>query len=497
MNDLAHRFAVGTQVPFDIGTADNTPRWREQFAWPLAHGTARDALVKQFHAFLDAVAETKDEFWRRALLATGMALQSELRTNSQAALWVDAEAKTGIALAGGPAILDFLRNGSGKPPETQITLSRAQKAVARDRWLRRVARTASWTPYWKLPRALLAPEVVVISQHNQLLIEAARRDLRRINFRYSDIWLNRIVAGSKRPAPVPPADLVAFVVGKLIAALPIANDALLGRLSDILSRSVEAHLRKVAADLVGLENAKSLPSELWSGSGGFYPSRVIGLEVMRRGGFVKRFDHGGATGFFTAGDEIAFSELAVCNTYHTATEAIARLVDGSEAARSARRINKSVTVEGGSGDRTFSKRKLSPMASKVSRPRVMYAPSTLLGFRQLYPPSLPDPVYLDWQCRLAEALRDLPIDFTCKPHPEGIMRGRPHPLEAIAPTTRKRFDKVMGSADVFVFDYPMTTAFYEAMTSDRVVVYIDLGISPMNPGVEKDIRSRCRVIAAR
>ena len=51
-------------------------------------------------------------------------------------------------------------------------------------------------------------------------------------------------------------------------------------------------LHNVSSQMRALRKSRSLPQEIWTGTGGYWPSRIIGLEIMRRGGIVRRFDHG-------------------------------------------------------------------------------------------------------------------------------------------------------------------------------------------------------------
>jgi hypothetical protein len=118
----------------------------------------------------------------------------------------------------------------------------------------------------------------------------------------------------------------------------------------------------------------------------------------------------------------------------------------------------------------------------------------MLGFRQLVPALPPDPVHLDWQMRVAEFLHALPVDFVCQAHPEGLFGGRPHPLEAIVPTRRGNFQAQLREADVFVFDYPTTTALWEACCTDARIVYLDMGAGRMTPEVARHFARRATVV---
>jgi hypothetical protein len=126
--------------------------------------------------------------------------------------------------------------------------------------------------------------------------------------------------------------------------------------------------------------------------------------------------------------------------------------------------------------------------------RVVYAPTLFLGFRQLVPALPPDAIHLDWQMRVAEFLRGLPVEFVCQAHPEGLLHNRPHPLEAVATTLRGNFGAQLQEADVFVFDYPTTTALWEATCTDARIVYLDMGAGKMTPDVARLFERRATIV---
>ena len=108
--------------------------------------------------------------------------------------------------------------------------------------------------------------------------------------------------------------------------------------------------------------------------------------------------------------------------------------------------------------------------------------------------SLSDPVYLDWQLRLAETLSEMPLDLLCKPHPEGVFSGLRHPLADIAPCTSAPFESTMAEADVFVFDRCSSTTFWRALCTNRPVVLIPIGPPKFHPQAEEILKRRCSVI---
>ncbi len=265
------------------------------------------------------------------------------------------------------------------------------------------------------------------------------------------------------------------------------------RASSLVKQTAQAHLDKALVDMAALRNV-SLPVDIWSGSGGLYAPRAVGLEVLRRGGRVTRFDHGTPREFVVTPEVTALLELCVSSEFVLATAeaaAVCRIqidVGLLDAARP-------VAISGGNGDPVFAAVPLRRPAKEAGeRLRVVYCPTQLLGFRQLLPAQPPDTIYLDWQMRVAEALRELDVDLVCQAHPEGLLKDRPHPLADVATTLRGNFDAQLGSADVFVFDTPTTTALWQAACTNARIVYLDIGSGAMTPSISAVFAKRARVI---
>ena len=125
----------------------------------------------------------------------------------------------------------------------------------------------------------------------------------------------------------------------------------------------------------------------------------------------------------------------------------------------------------------------------------MYVSTAFYHLRQVNPPVLPAPVYLDWQMRFVAMLIRLPIDLVCKPHPEGD-RGGTQPLAAVAKVVEDRFETAIDDVDLLVFDYPATTTLSVALSTDRPIVLIDHGTMRFNDPAAVMIAKRCRIVPA-
>jgi len=88
------------------------------------------------------------------------------------------------------------------------------------------------------------------------------------------------------------------------------------------------------------------------------------------------------------------------------------------------------------------------------------------------------------------------MDLSCRPHPEGILKGQRHPLAHIAPVSPQSFEKHIEATDVFVFEYIQSTAFYEALCTDRRIVLIDMGLPIMIGDAREMLERRCQIVRA-
>ena len=483
---LARRTDAARPVPFDLASAQTMAGWRKTLAWPLGLAPLQTALLGRQRALLAIIGAWPDDTARRiALLAAGRSLSS-VSALIEAALLVQAEDTTDLRLAGGPPELEWLRGIGMTPPTTpqrQGQPDGARNAMV----LRRVARTASWTSWWRLPATLLAPEAIAVT-HNAMLREVAAQGPERVAFRHGDA----LFRSAHAPTRSAPENLLAAVTQALCDE-PALTDAMRLRLRALAQPKIAQYLNQAATDLAAMAGLRRLPKALWSGSGGNYIARAIGLEVMRRGGRVLRFDHGGSTGMIATPDPLTLRETSVSTEFVVASDAVAALCRAQDAAQPLPGLRQA-EIRAGTGEPHLRSAVTLPARTSGARPKVVYATGALYGFRQLIPPVLRDPVYLDWQLRVAETLNGLPITLLLKPHPEGVFRGKRHPLADVGPSTTVRFETVMADHDVFVFDFALSTAFWTAVCSDRPIVFLDLGLAPFDPTIRAALERRCRIV---
>jgi hypothetical protein len=488
MLDSAKRSGAAVrEVPADIATALRFSDWRKRVWWPLGLAESNKLATAQVRRALTWAGNLDEALERDSALLALPDILAYGRAIVLAALAASRAANAHARLLGSDLALDFLQTGLEPLPDHSRPIMPRERVTLT--FARRVARVRSWSGAARTLVALLNPPVVAIS-HNTLLRKTAAQAPQAIGFCHAD----RMLASARRRHQVPlsgvhdASDLAYTILGNAVPSEPFRSRAVA-----LLEAVAKPHLATAVRDMCSLR-AVRLPEVVWAGSAGLYAPRAVGLEILRRGGQVIRFDHGKPKGFVEAREFDALVEFAACSEFVVATEGAADIT----------RKNSDETllfwmdhppIRGGEGDPTFARiplaRRSRPRSAKL---RVVYASTQLLGFRELLPVQQRDVVYLKWQIEVAEALQAMGVQLICQPHPEGLFKGRPHPLESVATTVRGNFSAQLNAADVFVFDYPSTTALWEAACSDARIVFLDIGAGKMTPVVAKLFHERARVI---
>lgn len=497
MTPAAATLSRARKQPFNLEATALDPDWRVGLSWPLPQSEMRSAVAGPAHRLMDYLPTLPAVDRDIVLLAMPRFLPAT-RYGLEIALCLQAADRADMAFAGEDSTARRLRGDHADTPAFSsgggATVSLPRRAL-----LRRVARTASWTPPHRMPTALLAPKATAIS-HNGLLLNEARRRRGSLRFHQAESF---VLAGRRTGSPsgVPPGALPdAAAIVDVLCREPALETGYASELRRLIAGTVSQAIASAAGDLAGLSRLPKLPEEIWSGTGGQWASRAVGLAVLARGGRAVRFDHGGTTVMARDPQHLALVEAAVSSTYVLPTQTASDQVSGG--AFGDTQNLRECTLAGAEGDRHFrsvprtSVRSYS-VAGSTARPRVVYAPTILRGARQFHNGLLPDPVYLDWQLRVAEHLMDSPVDLLCKPHPEGLLRGQPHPLRRVAPTSDRRFEDEMAEADVFLIDHAESTTFWTALCGDKPVVLLDLGTWQAAPPVDAALAARAHVLTVR
>ena len=476
------------EVPADIAAAQGLADWRERTWWPIGIVEANMLAAEQAGRALRFAGELERHLSRDAVLLALPNILAYGRAILMAAVAVDRADRARVRLISGAPEFAFLRSGEGEIPDRSANI--LPPVPIRLELARRLLRVNSWSGACGTLAAIVSPDALAVS-HNTLLQRAAAKSNERIGFRHAD----RILAaaqGEHTSQKSLDAEEIARSLALILAGNGILQEPYLSRTQRLLRNTAAPHIGKALRDMNSLRSVH-LPARIWSGSGGLYAPRAVGLEVLRRGGEVVRFDHGKPKGFVESREIDAVVEFAVSSNFYVASKPAAEIARRhSDLGLVSWRSN--IAIDCLDGDPTFASIEMKRSA-RAGRLRVVYAPTQLLGFRQLVPVQPPDVIYLDWQMRVAEFLNTLPVDFVCQAHPEGFVRrqaasagsGRADAGAAI-------FMRSLQDADVFVFDYPTTTALWEACCTDARIVYLDMGAGRMTPEIARVFAQRATIL---
>jgi len=481
--------------PFDFKATRADPNWQETVFWPVSQERRFAAAKQSYTQYLEFLEQWPNDDERAVLTLAAVGPASIARILIEALLALEAEdAGQGHIISSNP-VIDDLRSAEPNAPLPNNDLSASLKPMATPRhtWLRRIARMASWTPLLKLPMALAAPQVTAINHNPMLISEAAKSGL-RIEYRHAESFL--AMARSHKAAPAISDVRRAEIAEALLDSL-MAIDGIQVRRRERAKSHLRPQLlglmKQADVDMQGFRYVKQIPENLWAGTGGYYPSRAAGLEVCRRGGTVTRFEHGFGTGLIAEHAALITCDLSVCDRYVSYTPQSADSLRNDPALNiipSSRRPE----IFGGNGDPHVSIKHKS--TKKIGRLKVLYGSTILTGFRQFYPPVIPDPIYLDWQFRLVKMLQTLPIDLIFRPHPEGLLRGQRHPVADLVTPSPVPYEQSIDEADILLFDRADSTTMSTAMCSDLPIVLIGWDNPPFNDLGQRLLTERCKIIRA-
>ena len=484
---------LSNQILFDCSAFEGWPEWRSMAWWSVPIAQIRQLQQAWMGAVIDFILSQSEPDVVDSLVLGFAGLATRTLPMAEAVVALQRAREMGVNMVGGPdevVWLDGSSNLSVPPIDTvphMPALTKSRHPIAK-----RIVLTARWNSARKLPRALLRPDVTIMVT-NQFLQDEARRSRQVLSYRDAGALVLATRAAAGHPSPTFDVDAMAQrFVAAMLPHCPV-NGEWRDRLAKMMQAKVYAVLSTCAADIAAVRQAARLPREIWGGSGNAYALRVVALESLRRGGKVKLFDHGGTTAMVPAVDAFAARELAVCTEYVLPSSGLAQLDEQRESEDRIRPL-RTTRVTGGRGQKHLLKLALQKSRAARSRPKVIYVSAVLRGFHRTGVIALADPVYLEWQFRVAEALQAMPLDLICKPHPEGVFRGRKHPLECIAPTAYVPFEETIADADAFVFDRCVSTTFWEAVCTDRPIVYLDMQILKLARQVQPMLDRRCSIV---
>lgn len=477
--------------PYDFQSALSIDGWRDHLSWPIGLEEMFPIGDLKLTGLAELIRDEADLDLRDVLALAGTRVFVYGLPLIEMALTHQAAEAVGQKFVSSFPELEFLQ-GDRPLENTPISDSIAPIADIRLVFLRRAKLVKGWTPWRRLPMTLLRPNATVLSI-NSLLREAIEDESERISFFQADALYNAAIKQATYPGNF---DLVeratTILCDHMIKDIDLPSDRR-QRLRALLHAKATAIFGRAVRALAAAKQFRGIPQRIWAASGGRWSGRVLSIEARRRGYEVIRFDHGGGRGFHQFPAWAATLDMYCSSTLNVATDPLAKRLE-SQGANDLLPRDRQCQVQGRNGDPTFKNLDTSRTNRNSTQRRVIYTSGMLRGLLQTVPAQLPDLVYLDWQMRLVETLTKLPIDLICKPHPEGIFAHKFHPLTSVANLYSGPFEDLVPDADVFVLDVPHSTTFFEALCTDRPIVFVDFGAPFFDPEFRPAIERRCRVI---
>ncbi len=477
----------------DLGAIEGAQNWRRDFAWPVSQQKTIDKCSSVTRHIVEAVRNISDPETARLAQVAAPRVAGIVMPAVHAALVVSAAQRGNAAIRASRPEARFIM---GEIPLTDVPAPEENPRISMPParsldWFRERLGPRYWTPWTDLPHTLLAPQASAIA-HGPQLYDWIFSNKARVNYLDPYAAARRALAALDRYGIAPDciADQAADSMLASVQFPDEVNDDVRARTSSLIRRNVLAECRRTAILLKGFACMRSLPQHLLNGTGATFVRACLTTEVIRRGGEVVGFDHVTGRGLERNVEFTTLFELPFATSFVLATEQAAKSLRklGPDRLLHAKDHCKLVGGQGLSNVKAIAYSNGSPRR-RGGRPHVVYASPMFRGWRQTLPPTTADPVQLDWELRLTQMLGDLPICLTCRPHPGGHFTGRVHPLEQVAAVSDKIFEDLVPEADVFLFDWVRSSAFWMALCTDRPVVLIDPGYSYLKEFFIDEMRS--------
>jgi hypothetical protein len=388
--------------PHDYAAIDRDADWRDRLCLPVSYRSLRDATLDFARRLMQANARVDTEEHRLTYLAAMGLFAPWANAVVEAANTLDGLGDVEFA-SDLPEVLFLSGRSSANPGEVEID-KLIRVGSCRRPLARQLVWTAQWTPVWRLPATLAAPDVVAFNR-NPGLIFTAQESRRRVRYDNVESYYAE-VRDTSRDEPYGQFDqeavrdlLSGTLQGQHIAE-PIKQ-----RLLDLMTARLRPILNGVSRQMKALRKVRSLPREMWAGTGGYWPSRIVGLEVMRRGGTVRRFDHGYNNVLNRCIEQAVYVEAMVSTHFAFVSEDCARRwrkepVAALTSPSAAPQFESFPSVEV-----KATRNQTRHNGSRRSPPKVLYTSGQLKGLWRNLPPPMPTMVYVDWSLRIADMLR--------------------------------------------------------------------------------------------
>jgi hypothetical protein len=482
---------MAVSAPYDIGAFESG---RPDPRWPVAMATVKSINRELRDALSRLVFAESDADLREILAIAAPAIMITLLTESCVVLALARARERDLTLVPTTASLaaDLAAGhtgNSGRIYDLSVQRFAAATALNWRSFARDLAHGFITNRGFRFDR-----DPVLVVNHNGLLQRKARAKNDQ-SFRYRSpgrlygntaLSIGNAIQNKCQQLGTATGDLLKKIL-LLHGAEPAANHV------ETLSRKTGEWVETVAQHRLALDmNWRVRPRDLWTGTGGNYVTRQLRAAVRRSGGRVTGFEHGGGGHIHRELGSEVINEFWFADRFLADAAAKAKIYQ-SGAAASGLMLGLAPEFEGVESQ-LASFRWSNESAGAVKR--VLYVTTAFVG-ESCYPiqPLMPDPIYADWQGRLADGLAAQGFEVLIKQHPQGLRRGQPLVTSKKGQYLSGSFEDAVRQADAFVFDYPATTTLWEVICTKKPVLFVDLGLADWNPEVRALFERRCAVVS--
>jgi hypothetical protein len=490
----SHREAK--RIPFDATAMRDMPAWREGLTWPNTPVQMARHVRQCMADYLGLAGDHPERDTRRLLMVAGpFIVRRALQLLDYSRNLQDAEI-AGIDLVSSHVEFEFFRIGGTAPTHPASHFITSNPVVPRHPLIRKLINIRRWTPPLKVPLALMFPTVTSFSGNSPLMHEYVGASHERLTHRDPGHFLieARAMRQTEGSGNGHALKELADHITICLAKSGTLDGIYLDRFQETARPNVETILGGVQDDLMRLRHVE-LPTMVWTSSS-LYQSRIVAHEIIRRGGSVVKFDHGGSTGMNGWPERDAFVDLNGATRLVMATNTAARITRKAGPEKFIAPVHDSEIVGGDGFPHIKQISRAKPPVSAPSRRRVMYCPTFSHAHSSNPTETMGEPIHTDFSLRIAEALAKLPSDFVVKPHPHSVPSNGKHYTEAVADVSYATFEDVMHDVDVFVFDTINSTTFWETLCTHKLVVLLHLGSGSISAEIRPLLERRCTVLEA-
>jgi hypothetical protein len=478
-------------VFFDLSSLEGDDDWRKRMTWPFSQQENLDLFKNMMRCLVEAVRDIDDAETARIAEASLPRAYHFIYAALHGACVVDASNMKKLCVKADTHEIRYLM---GELPldsipddffESMFLLPTGRPLD----WLRTLAFPRFWTSWLKLPMTLLAPQSTAIG-YNHMMNDWIKNKCLRVNYIDPKLMLRKELCRlDSSNVEYKRAEIAAEC---MVSALTIPNNMdedLKKRLKDYLSYAVHTCTRKIAEMQTAFKAVRKLPMHALNATGGNLAAGLLANEILRRGGEVTGFDHTTGRGLERNVEYTVLLEAVFTSKFVVSTEKAAVMFNRLCPERLLHPRH-SCKIVGGTGYPTIRSLDFNKRIENANPklPRVTYASPQFRGIKQANPPTTADPVQLDWELRLVDILQKLPIKLICRPHPEGLFQGKPHPLAKVAKTSEHVFEDLISETDVFLFDWFRTSTLWAALCTDKPIIMIELGYSYLDAFFTDEIR---------